>query len=89
MEDYCRTGVNAIIMPGKKIGSYSVVGPGVIFLKISYEDVPSKTIVLTKQELIKRPWSPIDTVGRWLLRKGGPKHASACAGIEGRPHDRQ
>ena len=54
MGDYCRTGVNAIIMPGRKIGSYSVVGPGVIL----YEDVPSKTMVLAKQELIKKPWGP-------------------------------
>ncbi len=54
MGDYCRTGVNAIIMPGCKIGSYSVVGPGVIL----YEDVPSKTMVLVKQELIKKPWGP-------------------------------
>ncbi len=54
MGDYCRTGVNAIIMPGRRIGSYSVVGPGVIV----YDDVPSKTIVMAKQELIKKPWGP-------------------------------
>ena len=54
MGDYCRTGVNAIIMPGRRIGSYSIVGPGVIL----YEDVPSKTIITVKQELIKRPWGP-------------------------------
>ncbi|HIE26265.1 TPA: nucleotidyl transferase [Candidatus Poribacteria bacterium] len=54
MGDYCRTGVNAIIMPGCKIGSYSVVGPGVIL----YEDLPSKTMVLAKQELITKPWGP-------------------------------
>lgn len=54
MGDYCRTGVNAIIMPGCKIGSYSVVGPGVILS----EDVPSKTMVLAKQELVKKPWGP-------------------------------
>ena len=52
--DYCRTGVNAMIMPGRRIGSYSVVGPGVIL----YEDVPSKTIVMAKQELITKPWGP-------------------------------
>lgn len=52
--DYCRTGVNAMIMPGKRIGSYSVVGPGVIL----YDDVPSKTIVMAKQELITKPWGP-------------------------------
>ena len=54
MGDYCRTGVNAIIMPGRRIGSYSIVGPGVIL----YEDVPSKTIITVKQELIKKPWGP-------------------------------
>ena len=37
MGDYCRTGVNAMIMPGTKIGSYSVIGPGVIL----NENVPS------------------------------------------------
>ena len=54
MGDYCRTGVNAIIMPGRRIGSYSVVGPGVIL----YDDVPSKTMVMAKQELITKPWGP-------------------------------
>lgn len=54
MGDYCRTGVNAIIMPGRRIGSYSVVGPGVIL----YDDVPSKTIVMAKQELVTKPWGP-------------------------------
>lgn len=54
MGDYCRTGVNAMIMPGRRIGSYSVVGPGVIL----YEDVPSKTMVIAKQELVTKPWGP-------------------------------
>ncbi len=54
MGDYCRTGVNAMIMPGRWIGSYSVIGPGVIL----YDDVPSKTMVLAKQELITKPWGP-------------------------------
>ena len=54
MGDYCRTGVNAIIMPGRRIGSYSVVGPGVIL----YDDVPSKTMITAKQELITKPWGP-------------------------------
>ena len=54
MGDYCRTGVNAIIMPGRRIGAYSVVGPGVIL----YDDVPSKTMVMAKQELITKPWGP-------------------------------
>ncbi|MGQ9549089.1 MAG: sugar phosphate nucleotidyltransferase, partial [Roseiflexus sp.] len=28
--DFCRTGVNAIIMPGRRLGAYSICGPGVI-----------------------------------------------------------
>jgi len=52
--DYTRTGVNAIIMPGVKVGCYSIIGPGVIL----YEDVPPRTLVLAKQELLKKPWGP-------------------------------
>ena len=54
MGEYCRTGVNAMIMPGRKIGSYSVVGAGVIL----NEDVPSQTMITVKQELVKKPWGP-------------------------------
>ena len=52
--DFCRTGVNAIIMPGRRIGVYSVVGPGVIL----YDDLPDRTLVTAKQELVTRPWGP-------------------------------
>jgi len=52
--DYCRTGVNAILMPGRRVGVYSCVGPGVVL----YEDVPDRTMVLVKQELETRPWGP-------------------------------
>ncbi|GIX06789.1 MAG: glucose-1-phosphate thymidylyltransferase [Candidatus Poribacteria bacterium] len=52
--DFCRTGVNAILMPGVKVGSYCCIGPGVVL----YEDVPSKTLLLAKQELIRKPWGP-------------------------------
>lgn len=52
--DYCRTGVNAIIMPGRRIGVYSVVGAGVV----AYEDVPDRQMVTVKQELVTRPWGP-------------------------------
>jgi bifunctional UDP-N-acetylglucosamine pyrophosphorylase/glucosamine-1-phosphate N-acetyltransferase len=52
--DFCRTGVNAIIMPGRRIGVYSCVGPGVIL----YEDVPDRQLVMAKQELIKHSWGP-------------------------------
>jgi len=54
MGDYSRTGVNAILMPGTKVGSYSCVGPGVV----AYEDIPSRTVVLAKQELVTKPWGP-------------------------------
>ena len=52
--DYCRTGVNVIPMPGAKIGAYSCVGAGVVV----YEDVPSRKLVLQKQELATRDWGP-------------------------------
>jgi bifunctional UDP-N-acetylglucosamine pyrophosphorylase/glucosamine-1-phosphate N-acetyltransferase len=52
--DYCRTGVNAILMPGVKIGAYSCVGPGVVL----NQDIPSRTLVLVKQELLKKEWGP-------------------------------
>jgi bifunctional UDP-N-acetylglucosamine pyrophosphorylase/glucosamine-1-phosphate N-acetyltransferase len=52
--EFCRTGVNAILMPGVKVGSYSCVGPGVV----CYEDVPSRTLLLVKQELTTRSWGP-------------------------------
>ncbi|MCX7795959.1 MAG: sugar phosphate nucleotidyltransferase [bacterium] len=52
--NFSRTGVNAIIMPGVKVGCYSLVGPGVI----AYEDIPSNTLILAKQEYIKKPWGP-------------------------------
>jgi bifunctional UDP-N-acetylglucosamine pyrophosphorylase/glucosamine-1-phosphate N-acetyltransferase len=52
--DYCRTGVNAILMPGRRVGVYSCVGPGVVL----YRDVPDRTMVLVKQELESRPWGP-------------------------------
>ncbi len=54
MGDFCRTGVNAILMPGVKVGSYSCVGPGVIL----YDDMPAKELVLAKQELVRSPWGP-------------------------------
>lgn len=52
--DYARTGVNAILMPGVKVGSHSVVGPGVLL----HDDVPSGTMVSLKQELATRAWGP-------------------------------
>lgn len=52
--DFCRTGVNAIIMPGRRVGVYSCVGPGVIVS----EDVPDRQLVMVKQELTTRSWGP-------------------------------
>ncbi len=52
--DYSRTGVNAVLMPGVKVGAYSCVGPGVVL----YEDLPSRELVTVKQELVRRPWGP-------------------------------
>jgi UDP-N-acetylglucosamine diphosphorylase / glucose-1-phosphate thymidylyltransferase / UDP-N-acetylgalactosamine diphosphorylase / glucosamine-1-phosphate N-acetyltransferase / galactosamine-1-phosphate N-acetyltransferase len=52
--DFSRTGVNAIIMPGRRIGAYSIVGPGVIL----YDDLPDRQLITVKQELVTRPWGP-------------------------------
>ncbi|HOX37958.1 MAG TPA: NDP-sugar synthase [Candidatus Brocadiia bacterium] len=52
--DYCRTGVNVILLPGVKVGPYSVIGPGTIL----NEDVPDGTCVYVKQELIRKKWGP-------------------------------
>ncbi len=52
--DYCRTGVNATIMPGKKIGPYSIVGAGVVL----EDDVPPRTGVRVRQEQERFSWGP-------------------------------
>jgi bifunctional UDP-N-acetylglucosamine pyrophosphorylase/glucosamine-1-phosphate N-acetyltransferase len=52
--DFCRTGVNVSLMPGVKVGPYSVIGVGVLV----DEDIPSRTCVYLKQELAKRAWGP-------------------------------
>ncbi|MBI1387339.1 MAG: NTP transferase domain-containing protein [bacterium] len=52
--DFVRTGVNAIIMPGVRVGAYSVVGAGVLLS----EDLPNNTLVHAEQTLIKKPWGP-------------------------------
>lgn len=52
--DYCRTGVNAIIMPGRRTGVYSCVGPGVV----AYDDIPDRQMVQLEQTLTTRPWGP-------------------------------
>ncbi len=50
--DYCRTGVNAILMPGVKIGPYSVIGAGVLLNK----DIKDNTLIYTEQTLIEKKW---------------------------------
>lgn len=50
--DYCRTGVNAIFMPGTKVGVYSIVGAGVLLNK----DVPNNTIIYNEQNLKEKSW---------------------------------
>jgi len=52
--DYCRTGVNATIMPGKKIGPYSIVGAGVIL----ENDLPPRTGVRAIQNQERFTWGP-------------------------------
>ena len=51
--DYCRTGVNAILMPGVKTGAYSIVGPGVMLR----EDLEDNTLILNEQTQTKKKWS--------------------------------
>ena len=52
--DFVRTGVNVILMPGVKVGPYSVIGPGVIL----QEDLPNGSSIFVKQELIRSTWGP-------------------------------
>jgi len=52
--DYTRTGVNAILMPGVKVGPYSIIGAGVIL----QEDLPNNTLIYVKQELARTTWGP-------------------------------
>ena len=52
--DYCRTGVNAILMPGLKVGPYSLIGAGAIV----QGDIPERTSVYVEQTQIKKNWGP-------------------------------
>ena len=52
--DFVRTGVNAIIMPGVKVGPWSVIGAGANVM----QDVPEKTLLYVKQEQERRDWGP-------------------------------
>lgn len=50
--DYCRTGVNAILMPGVKVGTYCVIGAGVVLSR----DVKDNTLIYAEQTLVEKPW---------------------------------
>ena len=52
--DFCRTGVNVTLTPGRTIGAFSCVGPGLVV----QEDVPARTRVLVRQEVVRAPWGP-------------------------------
>lgn len=54
MGDYTRTGVNTILMPGVRIGAYSVVGAGVIL----NEDLPNNSLIYVKQDQVRTTWGP-------------------------------
>ncbi len=56
--DYCRTGVSALLMPGVKVGAYSVVGSGVVLQR----DVKDHTLIYVKQELVEESWG-VDKYG--------------------------
>jgi len=52
--DYCRTGVNVILLPGAKVGPYSVIGPGTIVTG----DVPARTLLYVEQQVVRKSWGP-------------------------------
>jgi acetyltransferase-like isoleucine patch superfamily enzyme len=41
MGEDCKTGCNATLMPGAKVGPHSIVGPGVVL----YDDLPPDSII--------------------------------------------
>jgi bifunctional UDP-N-acetylglucosamine pyrophosphorylase/glucosamine-1-phosphate N-acetyltransferase len=52
--DYTRTGVNAVLMPGSKLGCWSCLGAGVVWSG----DLPDRQATFVRQELETRPWGP-------------------------------
>lgn len=52
--DYSRTGIGAMIMPGRIVGPCAMVGAGVVLMK----NVPAHKAVLVKQQLEEIDWSP-------------------------------
>lgn len=52
MGDFCRTGVNTVIMPGVKVGCRSVVGANVLL----DNDLPDDRIIQLEQQLTIKSW---------------------------------
>ncbi len=52
--DYCRTGVNVVIMPGCKTGPYCIIGPAVLLEK----DLAAGTGIRVRQEQETFTWGP-------------------------------
>lgn len=52
--DFSRTGVNVTVLPGKSVGAYSVVGPGVVVDR----DIESYRQVLVHQDWTVKEWGP-------------------------------
>lgn len=52
--DFARTGVNVTFHPGRAVGPYSCVGPGVLVTA----DIPERTLVQVRQDLASTPWGP-------------------------------
>lgn len=50
--DYCRTGVGTLFMPGCRVGSYTVVGAGVL----AQGTIPPRSCVLLKQKQVIKDW---------------------------------
>ena len=41
-------------MPGRRLGVYSICGPGVILR----DDLPDRTMIMVAQQVTTRPWGP-------------------------------
>ncbi len=52
--DYVRTGVNAILMPGVKVGPYSIIGAGTI----AAGDIPERSRIWVEQSIQRKSWGP-------------------------------
>lgn len=50
--DYCRTGVGTLLMPGTRVGAYTMLGAGVL----AQGNIPSRSRVLLEQKQIISEW---------------------------------